>query len=242
MTAPLVPLNCQQCPHYQHSLLGACQHTELSLIAGSKQHQFYAKGQYIFQAGARVSGLYCVFQGKVKVSKLSADGKEQIIRLAREGDVLAYRSLMSGDTCTTTATALTDCVVCLVPRPDFFSLLEQNPQFSHSLLRLMAQNLGEAEERLLHTAYKPVRERLAEALLLLHQVFEPAPAAEPAPRKVAFSIPVSREDLAALTGTTKETASRLLSDFRHEGMVTTQGSRITIRQLEKLSQLASLYD
>ncbi|MBT9393163.1 Crp/Fnr family transcriptional regulator [Hymenobacter sp. NST-14] len=225
-------------------MLGSCQHTELSLIAGSKQHQFYAKGQYIFQAGARVPGLYCVYQGKVKISKLSADGKEQIIRLAREGDVLAYRSLMSGDICTTTATALTDCVVCLVPRPDFFSLLEQNPQFTHSLLRLLAQNLGDAESRLLHTAYKPVRERLAEALLLLHRLFEPTTAATAAATtsKTAFSIPVSRDDLAALTGTTKETASRLLSDFRQEGLVTTQGSRITIRQLDKLSQLASRYD
>lgn len=219
----------------ERSLLGTCQHAELSLVAGGKLHQSYKKGQVIFQQGSRVAGLYCVYQGKVKVSKLSADGKEQIIRLAREGDVLCYRSLMMGPVCTTAATALTDCVVCLIPRPDFFSLLEQNSQFSHSLLRLMARNLGEAEERLLHTAYKPVRERLAEALLLLHQAFRPT-TDEP------FSIPVSREDLAALTGTTKETASRLLSEFRDEGLVFTQGSRITVVAHEKISQLAKMYD
>lgn len=235
MVAPSVPLTCQNCPHVERSLLGNCQHAEMDLIAGGKLHQSYSKGQVIFQQGSRAAGLYCVYQGKVKVSKLSADGKEQIIRLAREGDVLCYRSLMMGQFCTTAATALTDCVVCLIPRPDFFSLLEQNPQFSHSLLRLMARNLGEAEERLLHTAYKPVRERLAEALLLLQQAFRPT-------NDEPFSIPVSRDDLAALTGTTKETASRLLSEFRDDGLVLTQGSRITVLKQEKLSQLASLYD
>ncbi|RSK37318.1 Crp/Fnr family transcriptional regulator [Hymenobacter metallilatus] len=235
MIAPTVPLTCQACPNFERSLLGACQHAELSLVAGGKLHQSYRKGQVIFEQGSRAVGLYCVFQGKVKISKLSADGKEQIIRLAREGDVLCYRSLMMGQVCTTAATALTDCVVCLIPRPDFFSLLEQNSQFSNSLLRLMARNLGEAEERLLHTAYKPVRERLAEALLLLYQAFQPA-------TDVPFSIPVSREDLAALTGTTKETASRLLSEFRDEGLVATQGSRITVLSQPRLTQLASLYN
>lgn len=235
MVAPVVPLTCEACPNFERSLLGACQHAELSLVAGGKMHQAYSKGQVIFQQGSRAVGLYCVYQGKVKISKLSADGKEQIIRLAREGDVLCYRSLMMGQVCTTAATALTDCVVCLIPRPDFFSLLEQNSQFSNSLLRLMARNLGEAEERLLHTAYKPVRERLAEALLLLYQAFQPD-------TDTPFSIPVSRDDLAALTGTTKETASRLLSEFRDEGLVATQGSRITVLSEPRLNQLASMYN
>jgi CRP/FNR family transcriptional regulator, polysaccharide utilization system transcription regulator len=235
MVVPSVPFSCQACPHVERSLLGACQHAEIDLVASGKMHQSYRKGQVIFQQGSRALGLYCVFQGKVKISKLSADGKEQIIRLAREGDVLCYRSLMMGQFCTTAATALTDCVVCLIPRPDFFSLLEQNPQFSHSLLRLLARNLGDAEARLLHTAYKPVRERLAEALLLLDQAFRPA-TNEP------FSIPISRDDLAALTGTTKETASRLLSEFRDEGLVLTQGSRIRVLERDKISELACLYD
>ena len=92
-------------------------------------------------------------------------------------------------------------------------------------------------QRLLHSAYKPVRERVAGALLLLHAAFRPAAASA-----AYFSIPVSRDDLAALSGTTKETASRLLSEFRQEGLLTTQGSRISIRGLENLREVASLYD
>ncbi|UPL48761.1 Crp/Fnr family transcriptional regulator [Hymenobacter sublimis] len=235
MIVPSVPVNCQNCPHVQQSLLGACQHGELTFISGGKVHQSYHKGQVIFQQGSRANGLYCVHQGKIKVSKISADGKEHIIRLVKEGDVIGYRSLMMGGNYSTAATALTDCVVCLVPRTDFFSLIEQNAQFAHSLMRLLAKALGEAEERMLHGSYKPVRERLAEALLLLYNVFRPA-TDEP------FSIPISRDDLAALMGTAKETASRLLSEFRDEGLVATQGSRITILNVGKLSHLAALYD
>ncbi|GAB2772861.1 Crp/Fnr family transcriptional regulator [Hymenobacter latericoloratus] len=203
-------------------MLGACQRNELELISNGKLHQSYHKGQVIFQQGSRPGGIYCIHQGKVKISKISADGKEQIVRLAREGDVLGYRSLMMGGNFSTAATALTDCVVCLVPRPDFFSIINQNPQFAQSLLRL------------LHTAYKPVRERLAEALLMLHSLFDPGTDAR-------FSIPISRDDLAALMGTAKETASRLLSELREEGLVATQGSRITVLDVVRLRQVATMY-
>ncbi|WP_139925390.1 Crp/Fnr family transcriptional regulator [Hymenobacter sp. DG01] len=234
MVAPSVPINCQGCPHHGQSLLGACQHNELNLIAAGKLHQSYHKGQVIFQQGSRPGGIYCIHQGKVKISKISADGKEQIVRLAKEGDVLGYRSLMMGGNFSTAATALTDCVVCLVPRADFFSIISQNPQFSQALMRLLAQALGETEERLLHTAYKPVRERLAEALLMLHSLFHPGTDAR-------FSIPISRDDLAALMGTAKETASRLLSELREEGLVVTQGSRITVLDVARLRQVATMY-
>lgn len=234
MVATSVPANCQGCPHLGQSLLGTCQHNELDLISNGKLHQSYHKGQVIFQQGSRAGGIFCINQGKVKISKISADGKEQIVHLAKEGDVLGYRALMMGGTYSTAATALTDCVVCLVPRADFFSIINQNPQFAQALMRLLAKALGETEERLLHTSYKPVRERLAEALLMLHNLFNPGTNGQ-------FSIPISRDDLAALMGTAKETASRLLSELREEGLIATQGSRITLLNVPKISQLATMY-
>lgn len=235
MVAPLVPAHCQNCPHLHKSLLGSCQLSELAMISGGKMHQSYQKGQLIFEQGSRINSLHCIHQGKVKVSKVSTNGKEQIIRLAKEGDVLGYRSLMMGNVYTTAAVALTDCIVCQVPRLDFMSIIGQNPKFADSLTRLLAKTLGDAEERILHTAYKSVRERVAEALLLLHDVFQPN-------TNTVFSIPISRDDLAALASTAKETASRLLSEFRDEGLVSTQGSRIRILNLDKLTQISTLSD
>lgn len=233
MIAPIVPTNCQNCPHLNKSLLGTCQLNELAMISVGKVHQSYQKGQLIFEQGSRITGLHCIHQGKVKVSKVSTNGKEQIIRLAKEGDVLGYRSLMIGNVYTTAAVALTDCVICQVPRVDFLSIVEQNSKVSDSLTRLLAKSLGEAEDRILHTAYKSVRERVAEALLLLYEVFRPT-------TDTFFSIPVSRDDLAALASTAKETTSRLLSEFRDEGLVSTQGSRIIILNLDKLRRISAL--
>lgn len=234
--APSIPApsSCQNCPHLRSSLLGTCQLSELALVSDSKVSQRYQRGQVIFQAGGRPTGLYCINQGRVKVSNVSGDGKEQILALHKEGDVLGFEALAVGGNYASSAVALSDCVVCLVPRPDFSSLLEQNRQFSHSLMRLLAETLSETQKRVLHTAYKPVRERLAEALLLLYRFFQPDAF-------TTFSIPISREDLAALMSTAKETASRLLSEFRDEGLVTTQGSRIIVLDVERLQKISALH-
>lgn len=228
------PVSCQNCPQLRNSLLGTCQLSELALVSGSKVSQRYQRGQVIFEEGTRPAGMHCIHEGRVKVAKMSGDGKEQILALRKAGDVLGFQALSDGGNYVSSAVALTDCVVCMVPRPDFYSVLEQNTQFSHSLLRLLARTLGETQQRVLHTAYKPVRERLAEALLLLYRFFHPGTA-------TTFSIPISREDLAALMSTAKETASRLLSEFRDEGLVTTQGSRITILDLQGLQKISALH-
>lgn len=227
---------CQSCPSRKGPLLGCCPMEELELIATSKSSQFYQKGQTIYQEGTAAHGLHCVHQGKIKVTKVGGDQKEQIIKLARHGDVLGFRSLLTGHRYSTSAVALEDCVVCFVPRADFLRLLQSNMQFSNSLMQLLATDLGAAEERMLQLAYKPVRERLAAALLLLQHTFGEEAAGQP------FSTAISREDLASLVGTAKETVSRLLSDFKEVGLIATRGSRITLLQPTQLLEIATLYD
>lgn len=227
---------CQSCPSRKGPLIGCCPLEELEFIATNKSSQFYQKGQTIYQEGAVAHGLHCVHQGKIKITKVGGDQKEQIIRLARHGDVLGFRSLLTGNHYSTSAVALDDCVVCFVPRADFLRLLQSNRQFSNSLMKLLATDLGAAEERMLQLAYKPVRERLAAALLLLQRTFGEEDATQP------FSAAISREDLASLVGTAKETVSRLLSDFKEVGLIATRGSRITLLQPARLLEIATLYD
>lgn len=227
---------CQHCPNRKGPLMGCCQVEELDFISSNKTSQSYQKGQRIFYEGAPALGVYCVNQGKIKITKSGGDGKEQIIRLAKDGDVLGIRSLLTAVKYSTSAVALDNCVVCFIPRSDFFRVWQSNLQFSASLMQLMAKALGEAEMQMLHLAYKPVRERLAEALLLLYHTFRKEGEALP------FSMNISREDLASLVGTAKETAIRLLSEFKEAGIVATRGSQITILKESNLSQIASLYD
>lgn len=229
--------NCQNCPSRQSPLMSCCVQEELDFIAAAKTSQFYHKGQTIFQQGNPVLGMHCIHQGKVKMSKVGGDGKEHIMRLVRQGDVMGFRPLLSGGPYTTSAVALEDSVVCLVPRPDVLHLIQSNRQFANVLLQQMAAGLGEAEERLLRMAYKPVRERLAEALMVVRRTFGPAN-----PSSVPFSTALSREDLAALVGTAKETVSRLLTEYKDEGIISTRGSQITILSEERLVAISTRYD
>jgi CRP-like cAMP-binding protein len=230
------PPQCQTCPSRSLSLLHCCSPDDQDVISATKTAQHYTSGQVIFQEGSRSLGLYCVHTGMIKLTKTGGDGKEQIVRLAKGGDVLGYRGLVTGTVHSASAVALDDCTVCLVRKQDFFRQMEMNPVFSRNLISLLSNALAEAEERMLHLSYKPVRERLAEALLLLLRMFH----TEGPPEPHTFSI--SREDLGALMGTTKETTTRMLSEFKTDGMLTTRGSAITILEPVRLVEIATRYD
>lgn len=227
---------CHSCPHRKNPLMSCCSPEELEFTNANKSTQFYQKGQLIYQEGSQAMGLFCVHQGKIKLTKAAGDNKEQIVHLLREGEVLGYRALVASTPYSHSAVALEDCVVCFVPRPDFLRLLQSNQQFSTALMQLLARVLGLAEERMLDLAYKPVRERLAGALLLVQKTFLREGDALP------FRISLGREDLAALVGTAKETVSRLLSEFKDAGMIATRGSQITILKPTRLQELATMYD
>ena len=227
---------CQDCPPRQNNPLQCCSLTDAQAIGQEKTSQRYAAGQTIFGEGTRSAGLYCVHEGRVKITKSGGDGKEQIIRLVKGGDLLGYRALVAGSAHATSAVALSDCTVCLIPRRAFSQQLSTNPLFSSALMQLLATNLGETAERMLHLAYKPVRERLAEALLLLLRTYRVEGDSQP------FTMAISREDLGALMGTTKETTTRMLTEFKHEGLLTTRGSAITILAPAQLGEIATLFD
>ncbi|RZJ57338.1 MAG: Crp/Fnr family transcriptional regulator [Hymenobacter sp.] len=228
--------DCPTCPHRKNALMSCCSLEELEFINTNKSTQHYQKGQLIYQEGGQAQSLFCIHQGRVKLSKAAGDNKEQIVNLLREGDVAGYRALVAGARYTHSAIALEESVVCAVPRPDFLRLLQGNHQFATALMQLLAHTLGLAEERMLDLAYKPVRERLAGALLLVQRTFQREGEALP------FRMALGREDLAALVGTAKETVSRLLSEFKEAGMIATRGSQITILKPLRLQELATMYD
>lgn len=227
--------NCQSCPYRHVSLFKNCAPSEMDSISENKCFNTYKKGQVIFHEGNRPFGVFCVFKGKVKVSRTGADGKEHIIRLARSGDLLGYRSLVGNAKYTASAIALDDTEACFVSGTDFNKLVDGNVKVASDLLQLLARALGETQDQFTHLAMKPVRERLAEALLLLKKTYGQDGQAP-------FSIAISREDLAALVGTAKETVIRFLSEFKEEGIVSTQGSTITLLRPEQLVRISSLYD
>ncbi|MDX5422483.1 MAG: Crp/Fnr family transcriptional regulator [Hymenobacteraceae bacterium] len=230
------PPECINCTSRIGSLMGCCNQSELESVSATKSCFTFRKGQIIFHEGGKPSGLYCINSGKVKVAKMGSDGKEQIVRLAKPGDIIGYRALMADTNYSASAVALDDAVVCFVPKSQFLELISHNVAFSGGLMKLLSTALGDAEERMVQMAYKPVRERLAEALLLLRKTYQPADGTD------NFTISISREDLASIVGTAKETTIRLLSEFKDEKLITTKGSSITILDADKLYSICHLYD
>lgn len=201
-----------------------------------KSGMTFRKGQVIFGEGAHPLGLYCVNNGKIKLSHRGEDGKEQIVRLSKEGDVLGYRALLTNERYNATAVALDDTEICFIPRDTFFNVLKNNPDLSFEIIKMLSTELRKAEDRITDLAQKPVRERMAEGLLFLKETYGYEADGS------TINIVLSREDIANLVGTATETAIRLLSEFKNDKIVEFIGKKIRILDAERLVRTAHLYD
>jgi CRP/FNR family transcriptional regulator, polysaccharide utilization system transcription regulator len=206
------------------------------LLSDRKGDNFYKKGQVIFYEGNHANGLYCVFNGKVKLSKLGSDGKEQIVRFSKTGDVIGYRALLGDEPYQATATAMEDAHICLLSKEKFFQLMSENPKLSLSVIQLLSKDLKSAEQLLLDVAQKSVKERVAEALVLLKNTFGYQEDQQ------TLNVLLTRSEIADMVGSTTETTIRTLSQLSDEGVVSLSGKKILIKDIKKLLYYSNAYD
>ncbi|MFL1012323.1 Crp/Fnr family transcriptional regulator [Flavisericum labens] len=218
---------CEQCIIKQFNALKSLTKAELVRISGCKTQQTIKKGEVIFEEGEVVNGVYCVKDGICKLSKLSENGKDQIVKMVVKGDLLGQRSLISGETSNLQAVALIDMEVCFIPKSEIIDDLQNNPKFSFDVLQEMARDLKESDDIIVNMAQKSVRQRLAETLIYIHDSFGVNP-------DKTLSVLLSREDYANIVGTATESAIRVLSQFKKEGLISTTGKHIKIVDLEGL--------
>lgn len=227
--------DCQHCKSRRNSLFHYCHLEELEDLTFNKSCTSYKRGQILFQEGSKPQGIYCINTGKIKVYKYASDGKEQIIRIAKPGDFVGYCSLMSGVRYPVSAAAIEESTVCLVPKENVLSLFRDNQNFSDGMLQLLCSTIETSYEKMADLAYKPVKGRMAEALLLLNQTF----TTEENPKG---TISITREDLASLVGTVKETAIRMLKEFKDDGYISADKTKINITNVDGLVRISRLYD
>ncbi|MDR0793786.1 MAG: Crp/Fnr family transcriptional regulator, partial [Chitinophagaceae bacterium] len=196
---------CQLCQQGSVSVLGKVGPEYIEAINDQKVVNTYKKGQTIFNEGSYPFGIYCICNGKIKLSHLGDDGKEQIVRLLKGGDIVGHRALLSGDRFAASAVALEETSVCFIPKDLFIKILKNNPKFSYEMMKLLSDELHQAEIKLIHLAQKPVRERLAETLLFIKSVYGYEKDG------ITLNVRLSREEIANLVGTATESAIRLLS-------------------------------
>lgn len=221
---------CEQCIIKQFNSLKSLTKDELIRISACKTSKTIKKGTILFDEGDTINGVYCVKDGICKLSKLSENGKDQIVKMVVKGQLIGQRSLVSDQSSNLQATALNDMEVCFIPKSEIIADLQKNPKFSYDMLQDMARDLKEADNIIVNMAQKSVRQRLAETLIYIHESFGTNPDG-------TLSVLLSREDFANIVGTATESAIRVLSQFKKDGMISTQGKHIKIENLNDLKRI-----
>lgn len=230
-------MSCAHCASKKDSLFSELNQEELESLDLHKSCILYKKGQTLYYEGTRPMGLFCLNSGKVKVYKITSDGKEQILNLAKAGDFIGYRALISEEFYTASATVIEEGAICYIPKADFLKILNGNPKFFRKMMQKLCDDLGILEQKLVTIAQKSVRERLAATLLMLKESY----GMEGEGQSTLIDIALSREDLANIIGTATETVIRLLSEFKNQELISLQGKKIKVIDPKGLIKEADFY-
>ncbi len=192
--------------------------------------QVFRRGQTIFLEGEEGSGFYVVNTGKVKIFKLSPDGKEQILHILGQGEPFAEVPVFAGQRFPANAEALEESRLFFFPRAGFLELIRQHPSLALNMLAVLSRRLRQLAGLVEDLSLKEVPARLA--AYLLYQSDRSAGAPE-------FELEIAKGQLASLLGTIPETLSRILAKMVKEGLIESSGPRIKIIKKAGLQELAA---
>ncbi|WP_421921045.1 Crp/Fnr family transcriptional regulator [Marinifilum sp.] len=204
-----------------------------NLLFLDKNVLFEKRGSLIYKEGDFAKGCFFLFKGILKVFKTGVEGREQIIRFAKEGDLIGFRSVLSHERFCTSAKVIDDAIVCFIPANILTKLIQENSNFALQLMKITCAELGEANNHITDIAQKSVRERLAEVLVQLEDTFG-------LDHDGTINISLRREELANMVGTATESIIRLLSEFKVDNLIETNGRRIKILNMKLLRKTGGL--
>jgi CRP-like cAMP-binding protein len=221
---------CEQCIIRQLNSLRTLTSDQLRCISREKKTLRFKKGETIFGEGERLSGVFCVRSGVTKLSKLSDNGRDQIVKLARKGDVLGQRSMITQEVTNLQATALNEMEICYIPKQHMQDNLQENPNFTNDVLTRMAGELKAADDIIVNMAQKSVTQRVAKTLLFLENTFG-------TDAEGYIDMTLTRSDIADIVGTSTEPCIRTITKLKKQGLLMTDGKRIKLSQPKALFSL-----
>ena len=222
---------CEQCIVREFSSLKALNKEELVKLSECKESYTIKKGDVIFEEGDTINGIYCIKDGVCKLSKLSDNGKDQIVKLVKPGELLGQRSMISDEPANLSAVALEDMEVCFIPRNEVMHFFTENNQFSMNVMKTICEDLKGADDHMVNMAQKTVRQRLVDTLIYLEETFGKN-------QDGTLRIQLSREELAGMIGTATESCIRLLSELNKSKLIELTGKKILLVDKVKLKKFA----
>lgn len=230
--SPILP-NCNQLAEKFGNNFRNLRLEDMNLLFWDEDVHFYKRGSVIYSEGDSAKGCYYLYSGVLKVFKTGFEGKEQIIRFAKQGELIGFRSVLSKERACTSAKVLEDATVCFIPGKVLTKLIRENADFAMELMQLTCKELGEANSYITDIAQKTVRARLAEILIHLEATFGLA-------EDGSLKISLTREELANMVGTATESVIRLLSEFKSDELIEIQGRKIRIRDGKALKKVGGI--
>ncbi len=224
--------NCQTCKSRLSGIFAEMNLDDILWLDELKQCNTYKKGELLFQEGNYPKGLFCVYSGKMKVAQLGDDGKEQIVHLIHDGNVMGHRAILGNDQYSCSSVAMEDSQVCFIPKDAFERMLQNNAKLALKIAHLLSDELKDLEKKVTHSVQHSVKSRLAESILELIKNYGYLADGE------TIDVKVTREDLANMAGTSRETATRYLYEFQQDGAIELHKKQIKIVNAKMLEQFS----
>lgn len=194
---------------------------DLTRISAMIKHRKYTKGQPLILEGAPSDTLHIIQQGHVKLSKMTPEGKEQILHILTNGDFFGELSIFNSDELSNfNAYALKDTNICMLTRNDMEQLMTDNPDISLRLLKSLTKRLAHTENLAQSLATKDPEIRIACMIMELSDKYGKRHGS-----RIHIDLPLSREELASYVGVTRETISRKFSRFEDSGLIKLIGNK-----------------
>jgi CRP-like cAMP-binding protein len=218
----------------QAPLFSGLGETELNLLANRAVNRHIAKGEILFYEGDDAHGLYLVEQGSIKIFKLSASGREQVLHVERPGNSFAELPLFDGGPYPASAGALEDSSLLFIPKKAFDELCMARPQIALSVIRVIGKRLRKLTRLIEEISLKDVEHRLAWWLLERAEEHGGRQA-----ESVELQITLSHGDIGTRIGTVREVVTRTFSRLEAEGLIQVTGRVVRIPQINRLRDLVS---
>ena len=202
---------------------------QLSAIRQIAVEKKYNKGQALFSEGDETKGLFVVVDGRIKIYKVSSEGKEQILHIIEAGQSFGEVTVFTGQHLPANAQALVKSRLLLFPRSAFVGLVTANPSLALNLLAITSKKLRQFAAQIENLSLKEIPARLASYLVYL---------AEEQGSEDAVTLNVSKGQLASLLGTIPETLSRIFAKLSGQNLIRVEGPKITLLDLQGIEDLA----
>jgi len=224
---------CKYCPVRKLTIISDLQGTDLLDFQKNVHKHSVKSGQLIYSEGEDCTALYIVMHGRIKIYYENTEGKEQIVDIIEPGAVFGNVSLTPGKKCDVSAEGYEDGMYCSISLEYYRQLVQNKPQVALRLLSVLESQLTKSRKIIRDLSLKRARQRIASVILRVAGEENSTTSGE-----VEIKLPITVQTLAYMSGLTQETASRVMSEFRKNGVISLKSRHLKILNYEILKEIA----